>query len=336
MSSLAFARAFNFVDMKRIIALFLTALTASVALVAQPNAPDIVVSADGKGAFTSLQEAILSVRDYKPTRTTIYVRNGIYNEKVLIPANKCDITIVGESVEGVVVSYGDYAKLNAMGTFKTSTFRIDGDGIRLENITIENTADPAGGQAVALHIEGDRCEFVNCRLLGNQDTLFNGGRGKRQYFRKCYIEGTTDFIFGPATVWFEECHVHCKANSYITAASTPDTVDYGLVFNRCEVTADSEVNRLYLGRPWREYASTLFMHCSLPACIVPEGWHNWGRTENEKTARYAEHENTGEGAQSDSRAAWSRQLTPDEASRVTLEVVMTHSSSWEPAYNTEK
>lgn len=300
---------------------------------AQPNAPDIVVSQDGKGQFTSLQEAILSVRDYKPTRVTIYVKNGVYKEKITIPANKCDITIIGQDVEKTIISWGDYASLNNMGTFKTSTMRIDGDGIRLENITIENTAGRVG-QAVALHIEGDCCEFHNCKLLGNQDTLFTGKGGSRQYFRNCYIEGTTDFIFGPATVWFETCKIHCKANSYITAASTPDTSKYGYIFYHCDVTAAPDVNKLYLGRPWRAYAYTLFYECTLPACIVAEGWHNWGRTENEQTARYAEYRNTGNNVSQ--RAKWSRQLTDAEASQINLDNVMKSKSNWKPFYNTEK
>ncbi len=322
--------------MKRAVLLTCLALVVALSALAQPNAPEIVVAKDGSGSFTSLQEAIMSIRDYKPTRTTVYVKNGTYEEKLLIPANKCDITIVGESADGVVISWGDYAKLNQMGTFKTWTLRVEGDGIRMENLTIENTADPKGGQAVALHIEGDRFEMVNCRLLGNQDTLFTGGNGKRQYFRNCYIEGTTDFIFGPATAWFEACHIHCKANSYITAASTPDTVDYGYIFNSCEVTAESTVDKLYLGRPWRAYASTTFIGCTLPKCIVAEGWHNWGRTENEKTARYAEYKSTGDGAAADKRASWSRQLSDSEAAGITLSRVMQSHSEWEPAYNTEK
>lgn len=302
---------------------------------AQPNAPDIVVAADGSGKFTSIQEAVLSIRDYKPTRTTIYVKNGTYKEKITIPANKCDITIIGESKEGVVISWGDYASLNNMGTFKTWTLKIEGSGIRMENITIENTAGRVG-QAVALHTEGDKCEFINCRLLGNQDTLFTGTGGHRCYFRNCYIEGTTDFIFGPATVWFEECDIHCKSNSYITAASTPKESRYGYIFNKCNITTASEVTKMYLGRPWREYASTLFMNCNLPKVITPEGWHNWGRVENEKTSRYMEYGNVGEGAATDKRVTWAKVLTDDEAKKINIRNVMKMRTDWEPSYNTDK
>ncbi len=304
----------------------------AVVSLAQPNAPDIVVSKDGKGQFTSIQEAILSVRDYKPSRTTIYVKNGTYEEKILIPANKCDITIIGQSQDGVVITHGDYASLNNMGTFKTWTVRVDGDGIRIENLTIENSAGRVG-QAVALHVEGDRCEFARVRLLGNQDTVFNGGNGSRQYFSQCYIEGTTDFLFGPATVVMDDCEIHCKADSYITAASTPADVKWGYVIRHCRVTADKDVKRLYLGRPWRAFASVTWVECELPSCILPAGWHNWGRAENEHTARYAEYANTGDGAASDGRVEWA--VCEKSAANAPAELVKIFGidSDWVPAYS---
>lgn len=319
----------------RLIALAAALTAAHLTAAAQgnrPNAPDIVVSADGKGHFATIQEAVLSVRDYKPTRTTIFVRKGVYREKLIIPANKCDITIVGEQADSVIITNGDYASLNNMGTFRTWTVRVDGSGIRMENLTIENSAGRVG-QAVALHVEGDRCEFVGCRLLGNQDTLFCGDGDSRQYFRQCHIEGTTDFIFGPATVWFEDCDIVCKQNSYITAASTPEGSRFGLVFCHCRISATDDVTRLYLGRPWRAYASTVFMQCSLPQCIAPEGWHNWGKVENEKTSRYAEHANSGPGADTERRVSWAAQLTDAEAQQITTAAVMKRKSDWTPIYS---
>ncbi len=318
--------------MLKSVILALALLMAHLAAVAQPNAPDIVVSKDGKGQFTSIQQAVLSVRDYKPSRTTIYVKDGVYKEKLLIPANKCDITIIGQSREGVVISNGDYASLNNMGTFNTWTVRVDGDGIRMENLTIENTAGRVG-QAVALHVEGDRCEFARVRLLGNQDTLFNGGNGSRQYFSQCYIEGTTDFLFGPATVVMDDCELHCKADSYITAASTPSGVKWGYVLRRCRVTAEKGLTKVFLGRPWRAYASVTFVGCTLPACIAAEGWHNWGRAENEQTSRYAEIGSLGDGAADSSRVAWAVARPADGADADVMSFSpFSSKSDWVPAY----
>ena len=151
----------------------------------------------------------------------------------------------------------------------------------------------------------------------------------RLFFDQCYIEGTTDFIFGPSTAWFEQCTIHCKANSYITAASTPKYIPFGYVFNQCTITAADDVSKVYLGRPWRDYGYTLFMHCTLPKQIRPEGWHHWQK-EREQTARYMEFENTGEGAAIDKRVSWSRQLTKKEAKEITQEKVFSRNDKWRP------
>lgn len=193
-----------------------------------------------------------------------------------------------------------------------------------ENITFVNSAGQVG-QAVALYVDADKAVFRNCRFLGNQDTIFASGENARQYFTDCYIEGTTDFIFGPATSFFEHCRIHCKTNSFITAANTPKDKKYGFVFRNCTITADTSVSKLYLGRPWRSYARTAFIECALPACIAPEGWENWSNPENEKTTFYAEYHNTG--SETKNRATWSHQLSEKEALQYSIENVLGSSDS---------
>jgi pectin methylesterase-like acyl-CoA thioesterase len=216
-----------------------------------------------------------------------------------------------------------------MGTFRTFTLRIDGSYITLKNITVENNAARLG-QAVALFTVGDKLTFLNCRFLGHQDTVYTGNAHSRQYFKDCYIEGTTDFIFGPSTVWFEHCDIFCKADSYITAASTPQDIPYGYIFNNCKVTAAENVSKVYLGRPWRDYGYTLFMNCELPRQIRPEGWHHWQK-EREKTARYLEYNNYGEGASTSQRVSWSRQLSKKEAQGITIQQVFNTQDQWVPS-----
>ena len=172
-------------------------------------------------------------------------------------------------------------------TFHTATLLVQGDAVRLENLTIKNTAGPVG-QAVALSVEADRCSLENCRLIGCQDTLYCDGANARQHYENCYIEGTTDFIFGGATALFENCTIHSKADSYVTAASTPQGRAYGFVFLKCKLTASDGVKKVYLGRPWRSYAKTIFVQCELGAHIRPEGWNNWNSAEKEQTVFYAE------------------------------------------------
>jgi|GEM_PF-711976 len=291
------------------------------------KAYDIVVAQDGSGQFTSVQAAINSVRDFRPEgRTTIFIRRGIYKEKINLPTHKTALTFVGEDVDSTIITWDDHANIDKMGTFKTYTFFVGGNDIVFENLTIENNA-PQLGQAVALHVEGDRIVFINCRFLGNQDTIYLGREGCRMYFHHCYVEGTTDFIFGPSTAWFEACEIRCKRNSYITAASTPPAIEYGLVFNKCRVTHPDDVTSVYLGRPWRAYAMTVFKECSLPAIIHPAGWENWRNPANEMTARYAEYKNVGPGADISGRVRWSRQLMDEEAGSITIQKVF---GNWNP------
>lgn len=290
---------------------------------------DIVVAKDGSGQFSSIQAAINSVRDYKTDRTVIFIKNGVYHEKIVIPTWKTHITLLGESEDSTIISNGDYASLNQMGTFKTYTCLAQGDGFHAENLTIENTAGEVG-QAVALHVESDQAEIIHCKLLGNQDTLFTGNQNSRQFYNDCFIEGTTDFIFGPATAWFEKCVLFAKKNSYITAASTPSDKSYGYVFDHCKIVVKSGISCVYLGRPWRPYAAVIFMHCYLPSQICPAGWDNWHQTENDKTARFSEYENYGPGAVLNARVAWSHQLTKRQANDVTIRKVFSGTHDWIP------
>ena len=281
-----------------------------------------VVDKSGKGDYKTIQSAVDAVRAFDPYwSTVIYVEEGTYYEKIIIPDYIADLKIVGKDKHKTIITNNDHANINNMGTFKTYTIQVRGSNIVFENLTIENNA-PAVSQAVALHTEGDGLIFINCSFLGNQDTIYTGRKNGRHYFESCYIEGTTDFIFGSASAWFEECDIHCKRNSYITAASTPKDVEFGYVFNNCKVSVADGVTAVYLGRPWREYAMTLFMNCELPAQIRPDGWNNWGKLKNETTTRYYEYSNYGEGANTGSRVAWSKVLTNDEAKAYTLKAMM--------------
>ena len=205
-------------------------------------------------------------------------------------------------------------------TFFTGTLTVEANDFVMENITVENFAGPVG-QAVALHVEGDRCLFVNCRFLGSQDTLYAAGRFSRQYFFRCYIEGTTDFIFGEATALFEKCEIHCKADSYITAASTPEGKPFGFVFLECKINAASGVSKVFLGRPWRSFAKVAYLKCELGSFIRPDGWDNWSKTENELTAQFAEYRNRGVGSALEGRVGWSKKLTEKQASVYTKEQI---------------
>lgn len=313
------------------------------------NPDTIVVARDGTGEFRNVSQALEVCRAFMDYHKVIYVKKGTYKEKLIVPQWLQNIEICGEDRDQTVITYDDHAniamdasfwpaemsqQLMAMGdrpklgTFRSFTVRVEGNDITFRNITIENNSARLG-QAVALMTQGDRLLFVNCRFLGHQDTVYTGMPNTRMLFKDCYIEGTTDFIFGASTAWFENCDIYCKINSYITAASTPKDQAYGYVFNNCRIATAPGVDKMYLGRPWRDYGYTLFMNCDLPGTIRPEGWHHW-QVEREKTARYLEYNNRGEGAATGKRASWSRQLTKKEAQQVTMQNVFQHQDSWLP------
>lgn len=331
--------------------LLLTATLTASAAGKYDNPDTIVVARDGTGEFRTITDAIEVCRAFMDYHKVIFVKRGTYKEKLIIPQWLQNIEICGEDRDETIITYDDHANIKMdgnywpavtkeqlismsvdnrpnLGTFRSFTVRVDANDITFKNITIENNAAKLG-QAVALHTQGDRIVLLNCRLLGNQDTVYTGMPRTRIYFKDCYIEGTTDFIFGPSTAWFEHCAIHGKINSYITAASTPQDADYGYVFNNCTVTVSDQVTKLYLGRPWRDYGYTLFMNCTLPAQIAPEGWHHWEK-QREKTARYAEYNNNGPGASPKTRVGWSRQLTKKEAAEITLDRVFQMDSAWQP------
>jgi len=324
----------------------------------------IYVSQNRPDTFHSLQEAILSVPDDRQETVRICVSPGIYEEKVFI--RKENLEIVGQDPETTLFRYGDGAKKprpdgpGEYGTFNTAVILLAGKNIHMENITVENTAGPGhtAGQALAVYVAADRCSFHNCRFLGWQDTIFAGEAlictmknlmlpdffsGSpvpiaypvlRNYFRNCYISGDVDFIFGPNVVFFEQCEIfsrkhHSESRAFITAASTPAGQEFGLVFSHCRLTSDDEPASVYLGRPWRDFAKTAFVHCRMDGHICPEGWQNWGKARAEALCGYIEYENSGPGAQIDGRAAFSRQLThPDLEKYFSRENVLAGDDGW--------
>ena len=283
----------------------------------------VVVAKDGSGDYVSIQEAINNAKSFPYDKITIFIKNGVYYEKIKIHEWNSNISLIGESTVNTIITYDDYFNKLDLGrnsTFYTYTLLIEANNVILKNLTIENSSGEVG-QAVALSVFSDEVAVVNCKLLGNQDTLYASGKGK-QYFKNCYIEGTTDFIFGSATSFFENCQIHSKKDSYITAASTPKDSLFGYVFKDCKLTANENVKEVYLGRPWRIYAQTVFINSDLGKHILPIGWHNWEKPEAEKTTFYAEYNNKGKGFQPEERVQWSHQLKKLEAKKYTLKNVL--------------
>lgn len=311
--------------------LFAVALMAGMDACAGTN---LWVAADGTGQFKSVQEAIMAVpAGSAALPVTIHLRPGVYKELIYVQREKRFFRLAGEDARTTVLTYDLYAGIpgpdgKPIGTFRTPSTIIDADDFTAENITFENSAGPKG-QALAIRLDGDRAVFRRCRFLGWQDTIL-ANRG-RHYFEDCYIAGHVDFIFGAATAFFEKCHIHCLRDGYITAASTPQNQPFGFVFSKCRITGETNTVRTYLGRPWRNYASTIFLNTDMTEVVRPEGWHNWKKPEAEKTARYAEFNSRGAGANPQARVPWARQLTRAEAAAITPAAVLGGGDGWNPA-----
>ena len=300
------------------------------------NSTAITVAQDGSGNYKTVQEALIAVPANNKNRVVIYVRNGVYYEKLLLDSTKHFVTLIGEDKFKTILTYNDHTgKIapngDSINTRTSWSFKIKADNFIAKNITFQNDAGFNAGQAVAVESDGDKMEFINCRFVGNQDVLFTNSDKSRQYYENCYIEGTTDFIFGSSTVWFEKCHIHSKKNSHITAASTPKEKEYGYIFNECILTGDTSLHNVSLGRPWRPYAQVVYMNCFIGEHIKSEGWSNWNNTDNYKTTRYAEYKNYGPSSEPAKRVEWSKQLTDEEAKKYTITNVL---NGWNP--KTEK
>jgi pectinesterase len=310
-------------------------LLPAVTFAAEPTTrkTQFVVAQDGSGDYKTVLEAVNAC----PQLTShdmpfeIHIKPGTYKELIYVQREKRFIKLIGEDPATTKITFDLYANMKGpdgkgIGTFRTPTVYIDANDFACENLTFENSAGKVG-QALAIRIDGDRVTFRKCRFQGWQDTIL-GNRG-RHYFDHCYIAGATDFIFGAATEWYENCEIHCLGNGYITAASTEENTPFGFVFSHCKITSEPDV-KTFLGRPWRAYAATTYLNCDMADCIRPEGWNNWGRKEREQTARYAEFNSTGPGGNSSGRAPWSKQLSTTEAASITVESVLGGDDHWRP------
>ena len=323
------------------------AILLAACAIARAAEKTITVAADGSGDFKTVQDAIAAAPDKAADRTTIHIKPGTYAGHFAVPKSKTNLSLVGDDAATTILTWDRNVKMpipEGHDKFNPG-LHVQGDGFSAEKLTICNTAGDQG-QALAVRVDGDRATFTGCRLLGWQDTLMvNNGR---QYFKDCYIEGRVDFIYGSGTAVFDHCKIHSKNGGYVTAASTPQDKPWGFVFLDCKLTGDAipwdpattnpastekprSTRVASLGRPWRPYAAVAFVRCEMDSHIDPAGWNNWGKAENEQTARYFEFGNTGPGAKRDKRVAWAKELSKDEAGKLTPAAVLGGSDGWNPS-----
>jgi pectin methylesterase-like acyl-CoA thioesterase len=303
----------------------------------------ITVGATGAD-FTTIQAAVSAAPE---EGAVIRIRPGVYREVVHVDKPKIQLRGEGDDWTKVVLVYGNSAA-STCGTSCSATLFVTASDFFAGNMTIANdyskTSD-VPSQAVALSVRADRAVLRHVRLLGAQDTLYASSMGcmkdgsecktGRQYYTDCYIEGHVDFIFGDAKAVFESCEIHSIPHGpggYLTAQSnTRPGQDAGYVFNHCRITADA-AGEVYLGRPWRDYSTVIFMNTDIEAPIMAAGWSDWKSAPQPRlpTATYAEFHSSGPGANAKAREPYSRQLTPEEAKKYETKAYLEGADGWDP------
>src|SRR5919112_3782403 len=129
------------------------------------------VAKDGTGDYKYIQDAIDAMRVFPLKPITLYIKNGIYNEKIQLPETNVDVTFIGENVDSTIIVFNDFSGRGKLTTFTSYTAKISGNRFVAENITFANNAGRVG-QAVALYVDADKAVFKNCRFIGNQDTIY--------------------------------------------------------------------------------------------------------------------------------------------------------------------
>ncbi|OWM74338.1 putative pectinesterase/pectinesterase inhibitor 45 [Punica granatum] len=275
--------------------------------------PNVTVAKDGSGQFKTINEALNAIPAKYTGRYVIYVKEGVYDESVLLTKKMVNITMYGDGSQKSIVT-GSKNFVDGVRTFQTATFAVEAEGFMGQAMGFRNTAGPEKHQAVAVRVKGDRAIFLNCRFEGYQDTLYV--QTHRQFYRSCVIAGTVDFIFGDATSVFQNCLIVVRKpldnqQNIVTAQGRYERHEgTGIVLQNCHIQADDKLVpakatiKNYLGRPWKEFSRTVIMESEIDDLIHPDGWMPWDKDFALKTLYYAEYNNKGPGAKLDARVNW--------------------------------
>ncbi|MED6115964.1 hypothetical protein PIB30_095734 [Stylosanthes scabra] len=290
----------------------------------------VIVAKDGSGDYTSVSEAMKNAPRLSESVYTIHVREGTYEEYVIIHHDKTNIKLVGDGPRHTkIVGY------------QGSTIDIHGEGFIAESIAFENSAGLKASAAVAVRNEANNTIFYRCSIEGYQDTLW--AVSGRQFYKNCDIYGTVDFIYGAAAALFQDCMVYARYREYVTftAQSRDNPNDNSaFTFQRCNFTmspedssshANSEVHAT-LGRPWRPYSTVAILQCFIDSIVEPAGWEAMPGQPTDKVT-YVEYGNVGPGARTEGRVKWPgvRVLRrPAEAARFTASHLL-DADSWIPS-----
>ncbi|KAJ8756272.1 hypothetical protein K2173_025084 [Erythroxylum novogranatense] len=270
---------------------------------------DAVVAKDGTGKYKTIGAALKSVSDKSSKRFVIYVKKGVYVENVRVEKSKWNVMIVGDGMNTTIVS-GKLNFVDGTPTFSTATFAVFGKGFIARDMGFRNTAGAIKHQAVALMSTADQSIFYRCSFDAFQDTLY--AHSNRQFYRECDIYGTVDFIFGNSAVVFQNCNIFPRQplngqKNTITAQGRFDpNQNTGISVQNCTILPFGNLKSVqtYLGRPWKNYSTTIFMQSMMGSLIDPSGWLPWTGNTAPPTIFYVEYQNLGPGASTKKRVHW--------------------------------
>ncbi|CAH8358388.1 unnamed protein product [Eruca vesicaria subsp. sativa] len=276
--------------------------------------PNVVVAKDGSGQYKSINEALKAVPINNKVPFVIYIKQGVYKEKVIVAKNMFHVTFIGDGPTKTKITGNLNFAIGKVKTYVTASLSVEGDNFVAKNIGIENTAGPPGGQAVALRVSADCVVIFNCQIDGYQDTLYV--HSHRQFYVDSTISGTVDFIFGDSNTVIQNCNIVVRKpmggqGCMITAQGRTDKREpTAIVLHNCRIIGEpaylpvKHINKAYLGRPWKEFARTIVMRTTISDVIDPAGWSLWSGDFALKTLYYAEYENSGPGSNKAQRVKW--------------------------------
>ncbi|XP_030551323.1 probable pectinesterase/pectinesterase inhibitor 21 [Rhodamnia argentea] len=275
--------------------------------------PDVVVAQDGSGKYKTIREALVDVPKNNNKTFVIYIKEGVYKEKVLVDKKTTNVMMIGDGPTKTVIT-GSLNYVDGVQTCNTATFTAVGSNFIAKDIKFENSAGAAKHQAVALRVQSDMSVFYNCHMDAFQDTLYT--HAHRQFYRDCTISGTIDFIFGDAPTVFQNCQMFVKKplenqQCIVTASGRGERRSASaIILQNCTISADPayyplrNINKAYLGRPWKSYSRTIIMQSQIDDLIQPQGWLAWMGDFALSTCFYAEYGNRGAGSATTDRVKW--------------------------------
>lgn len=261
-----------------------------------------VVAKDGTGDYTTVQSAIDAVPENLKSPWLIFVKNGSYEEQVIIPQNKPFIHLIGQDKERTIIhlklnvggkpdantkdlAYWHYSVHNpksAVSHFEGAVVNINASDFYSENISYVNDwglEAQNGPQALALKTKADRIAFYNCKFRSFQDTWMTTTRdADRHYVKECWLEGAVDYFYGGGNALVEESTLYNVRSGSVIVAPCHESVKYGYVFRNCVIDGNEQAadGKLKLGRPWHNSPKAVYINTLVKIPLAPEGWTNMG------------------------------------------------------------